>query len=101
MHPDWLYQISYGLADARHLRILLDGPRYAVVQDPGGIWYDNSGPHYGSTSYHLVDKQATHYRKSVGLMDTETLQHGGRAKLAQWKKLIKEREAKENAAHHD
>jgi hypothetical protein len=89
--PDWLYQISYGLAEGSKLRILLENERYAVVQIPGGRWWDNSGAHYGGASYHLVDKTllAT-YRKSVGLLDTMEIQQGGRPKLAQWRKLIEE-----------
>jgi hypothetical protein len=90
--PDWLYNISYGLAEHRYLRILLEGTRYAVVQIPGGTWFDNSGGHYGQTTFYLVDKQATNYRKGIGLLDAKELQHGGRAKLAQWKKLIQEQE---------
>ena len=89
--PDWLYQISYGLAEGSKLRILLENDRYAVVQTPGGRWWDNSGGHYGGASYSLVDKQRLHtYRKSVGLMDCMEIQQGGRPKLAQWKKLIEE-----------
>lgn len=87
--PQWLYDMTYGLAGQRHIRILLENERYAVVQEPGGKWYDNSGGHYGGASYHLVDKQLLHtYRKSVGLLDCKVLQQGGRAKLAQWKQLI-------------
>lgn len=96
-HPDWLYHITYGLASARHIRILLEGQRYAVVQDPGTYWFDNGGKHYGGTEYWLVDKQATHYRKGCGLLDAETLQKGGRAKLAQWQKLIHKKEETCNA----
>ncbi len=87
--PDWLYQITYGLDDCRKIRILLENDRYAVVQSPGGRWGDNSGTHYGATTYYMVDKQdLPKYRKSVGLLDAKELQHGGRAKLAQWKKLM-------------
>jgi hypothetical protein len=89
--PQWLYDLTYGLADQRHIRILLENERFAVVQCPGGKWYDNSGEHYGASSYSLVDKRLLHtYRKSVGLMDCKELQHGGRAKLAQWKRLIEQ-----------
>jgi hypothetical protein len=92
-HPQWLYEISYGLADYRQLRILLENERYAIVQSPGGPWWDNSGKHYGATTYYKVDKQAlATYRKSVGLLDSQEIQHGGRAKLAQWKKLIESTE---------
>ena|SRR5271166_5873683 len=87
--PDWLYQITYGLSEARKIRVLLENDRYAVVQSPGGMWWDNSGGHYGKASYDLVDKRKLDtYRKGVGLMDCKEIQHGGRAKLAQWKKLI-------------
>ena len=79
------------MADYHRLRILFETERYAIVQEPGGNWSDNSGVHYGGTTYWLVDKQCT-YRRQVGLMDAETLQHGGRPKLAQWKKLITERD---------
>jgi hypothetical protein len=89
--PEWLYRISYGLADGHQLRILLENDRYAVVQGPGGKWYDNSGEHYGATTYYLITKEALPtYRNSVGLLDAQEIQHGGRAKLAQWKKLIEE-----------
>ncbi len=89
--PQWLYDLTYGLAEQRHIRILLENDRFAVVQTPGGKWYDNSGAHYGPSSYSLVDKRLLHtYRKSVGLMDCKELQHGGRAKLAQWKRLIEQ-----------
>lgn len=88
--PEWLYRITYGLADSRKLRILIDGVRFAVVQSPGGKWYDNSGGHYGAATYYLVDKQSTTLRKSVGLLDCHTLQHGGRAKTAKWTKLVEE-----------
>ena len=87
--PAWLYNISYGLADCRKLRVLIDGERFAVVQSPGGRWYDNSGGHYGGTTFYLVDKEGT-FRPSVGLLDCKELQHGGRAKLAQWKQLVEE-----------
>jgi len=85
--PDWLYNISYGLADNRKFRVLIDGTRYAVVQTPGGKWYDNSGGHPAYVSYYLVDKQAQ-LRKGYGLLDCREIQQGGRAKLAQWKKLV-------------
>ena len=91
--PDWLYHISYGLADGAKLRVLLENERYAVVQEPGGLWWDNSGGHYGGTTYWLVDKTKLEtYRKSVGLLDCKEIQHGGRPKLAQWKKLIEAKE---------
>jgi len=91
--PQWLFDMTSGLAGQRHIRILLENERYAVVQEPGGKWYDNSGGHYGGASYHLVDKQALHtYRKSIGLLDCKVLQEGGRAKLAQWKRLIEQKE---------
>jgi len=87
--PQWLYQITYGLAEGHQTRILLENDRYVVAQSPGGRWGDNSGTHYGATTYYLIDKQALPtYRKSVGLLDAKELQHGGRAKLAQWRKLI-------------
>ncbi len=87
--PDWLYRITYGLADSWKIRILLENDRYAVVQSPGGMWWDNSGGHYGAASYDLVDKRKLDtYRKGCGLLECKELQHGGRAKLAQWKKLI-------------
>jgi hypothetical protein len=85
--PDWLYQITYGLSEGSKSRILIDGTCFAVVQSPGGRWFDNSGGHYGSTSYHLADKQRQ-YRPAHGLLDCVELQHGGRAKLAQWKRLV-------------
>lgn len=85
--PEWLHGISYGLAGNRNLRVLIDGTRFAVVQAPGGMWYDNSGGHYGATSFYLVDKQRQ-YRKAHGLLDCRVLQHGGRAKTAQWKLLV-------------
>jgi len=91
--PDWLFNMTSGLAEQRHIRILLENDRFAVVQTPGSKWYDNSGGHYGPASYSLVDKRLLHtYRKSVGLMDCKELQQGGRAKLAQWKKLIEQEE---------
>jgi hypothetical protein len=93
--PDWLYNISYGLSDCRKLRVLIDGTRFAVVQSPGGRWYDNSGGHYGGTTFYLVDKQKQ-YRASVGLMDCRELQHGGRAKTAQWKQLVEAADRGEN-----
>lgn len=89
--PDWLYHISYGLADGAKLRVLLENERYAIVQEPGGMWWDNSGGHYGASTYWQVDKTKLEtYRKSVGLLDCKEIQHGGRPKLAQWKKLIEE-----------
>lgn len=90
MQPDWLYQISYGLSGYSKFRILIDGTRFAIVQTPGGRWGDNSGTHYGSTGYHIVDKEATNLRKAHGLLDTREIQSGGRPKLAQWKQLVKE-----------
>jgi hypothetical protein len=93
--PDWLYQITFGLSDCRKIRVLIDGIRFAVVQSPGGKWYDNSGGHYGATTFYLVDKQAK-IRPSVGLMDCRELQHGGRAKTAQWKKLVEAADRGEN-----
>ena len=96
--PDWLYQISYGLAECRKTRVLIDGTRFAVVQIPGGRWGDNSGTHYGQTTYYFVDKQQE-LRSGYGIMDCRELQHGGRAKTAQWKLLVEQsdREAKAKA----
>ena len=91
MQPEWLYQISYGLSGYDKFRILIDGKRFAIVQTPGGRWFDNSGGHYGGAGYHIVDKEAVpNLRKAHGLLDTREIQQGGRAKLAQWKQLIKE-----------
>lgn len=89
--PEWLYQISYGLASYRKLRVLFETERHAIVHSPGERWWDNSGGHYGGVAFYLVDKGAiATYRRGVGLLDTKELQVGGRAKLAQWKTLIKE-----------
>lgn len=85
--PTWLYEITYGLADNRKFRVLLDGSRYAIVQIPGGEFANGQVREYGSTSYYKVDKQAT-MRAGVGLLDAEEIQQGGRAKLAKWRKLI-------------
>jgi hypothetical protein len=85
--PDWLREITYGLAEGRKTGVLIDGKRFAVVKSPGGTWFDNSGGHYGATTYYLVDKEKQ-YRKAHGLLDCRELQHGGRAKMAQWKKLV-------------
>jgi hypothetical protein len=85
--PDWLYNITYGLSEGRKTRVLIDGTRFAVVQTPGGKWYDNSGEHLGYVCYYLVDKQ-TNLRKAHGLLDCRELQRGGRAKTAKWKKLV-------------
>jgi hypothetical protein len=93
--PDWLYNITYGLAEGRKTRVLIDGTRFAVVQSPGGTWFDNSGGHYGATAYYLVDKQQT-LRKGYGLLDCKELQHGGRAKTAQWKQLVEAADRGEN-----
>jgi hypothetical protein len=92
---DWLYQITYGLAECRKIRVLIDGTRFAIVQTPGGKWYDNSGGHYGQTSFYLVDKQAQ-LRKGYGLLDCREIQQGGRAKTAQWKKLVEAADRGEN-----
>jgi hypothetical protein len=73
--------------------VLIDGKRFAVVQSPGGTWFDNSGGHYGATAYYLVDKEAN-LRKAHGLLDCQELQHGGRAKMAQWKRLVEEEDSK-------
>jgi hypothetical protein len=89
--PDWLYNITYGLAEGRKSRVLIDGTRFAVVQSPGGRWYDNSGEHYGGAAYYLVDKEKQ-YRKAHGLLDCKELQHGGRAKTAQWKQLVERKD---------
>jgi hypothetical protein len=89
--PDWLYNITYGLAEGRKTRILIDGIRFAVVQSPGGRWGDNSGTHYGATAFYLVDKQQV-LRKGYGLLDCKELQHGGRAKTAQWKQLVERKD---------
>ncbi len=43
---------------------------------------------YGTTTFYLVDKTQEDRRGGVGLIDACILQDGGRAKLAQWKKLI-------------
>lgn len=87
--PDWLYNISYGLAENRKFRVLIDGTRFAIVQTPGGKWYDNSGGHPAYATYYLVDKHpSANLRKGYGLMDCRELQHGGRAKSAKWKKLV-------------
>jgi hypothetical protein len=91
--PQWLYRISFGLSEYRRIRILINGKRFAVVQIPGGRWGDNSGTYYGSTTYYLVDKQNTKVRDSVGLIECQELQQGGRAKLVQWKKLVEEKDA--------
>lgn len=85
--PAWLYEITYGLTSSTKNRVLIDGTRFAIVQSPGGMWYDNSGGHYGGASYHLVDKQKK-YRPAHGLLDTIEVQSGGRAKTAQWKRLV-------------
>ncbi len=89
MQPEWLYNISYGLAGSQKFRVLIDGDRFAIVQTPGGKWFDNSGGHYGSTSFYLVDKQRE-LRKAHGLLDCREIQQGGRAKTAKWKKLVEE-----------
>lgn len=86
---DWLYNITYGLSDCGKIRVLIDGTRFAVVQSPGAKWYDNSGGHYGQTSFRLVDKEQQ-LRKGYGLLDCHELQHGGRAKTTQWKRLVEE-----------
>jgi hypothetical protein len=93
LQPDWLHNITYGLAEGRQTRVLIDGTRFAVVQIPGGRWGDNSGTHYGAASYYLVDKQQT-LRKGYGLLDCRELQNGGRAKTAQWKRLVEEEDSK-------
>jgi hypothetical protein len=86
--PEWLRRITSGLVGGRKTRVLLENERYAIVQSPGANWSDNGGVHYGATAYYLVDKQAN-MRNSVGLLDCREIQSGGRAKLAQWKGLLK------------
>lgn len=90
--PDWLYQITYDLADGAKTRILIDGARFAVVQSPGGRWGDNSGTHYGATTFYFVDKQQP-LRKGRGLLNCYQLQHAGRAKTAKWKRVVNRCEA--------
>jgi hypothetical protein len=92
--PTWLYDMSYGLSHYEKLRVLIDGRRFAVVQQPGYKWFDNSGGHAGLSTYFLVDKRRP-VRKGYGLINHRTLQHGGRAKLTQWKHDIELVEAVE------
>lgn len=86
--PKWLYDLSYGLAESYKYRVLIDGKRFAVVQSPGGRFMNGQVSQYGSTTYYLVDKTHPDLRGGVGLMEEHVLQDGGRAKLAQWKKLV-------------
>jgi hypothetical protein len=86
--PKWLYDICWGLADNHRFRILLESERYAIVQIPGGDFANGQVRQYGTTTYYKVDKQATTLRAGVGLIDSEKIQDGGRAKLTQWRKLI-------------
>jgi hypothetical protein len=92
-HPKWLYDISYGLADNHKFRVLWENERHAVVQIPGGEFANGQVRQYGSTTYYKVDKNFS-YRSSIGLLDAERLQEGGRAKLTQWKKQIEADSAK-------
>lgn len=85
--PTWLYNMSYGLAHFQKLRVLIDGKRFAIVQEPGYKWFDNSGGHAGYATYFLVDKEKG-VRAGHGLLDQQIIQNGGRAKLAKWKGLV-------------
>jgi hypothetical protein len=88
--PKWLYDMIYGYSEFQKWRLLIDGVNFAIVQTPGGTWGDNSGTHYGKTSYYLVDKRSDP-RHGHGMQYWKELKHGGRigAKTKrEWKALV-------------
>lgn len=89
-HPEWLKEMIHGYSDYQTWRLLIEGANFAVVQTPGGRWGDNSGTHYGKTSYYLVDKRSDP-RHGHGMEYWKELKHGGRigAKTKrEWKALV-------------
>ena len=88
--PEWLKEMIYGYAGYEKFRLLVEGVNFAIMQTPGGRWGDNSGTHYGKTSYYLVDKRSDP-RRGHGMQYWKELKHGGRigAKTKrEWKALV-------------
>lgn len=80
----------YGYSNYEKWRLLIDGENFAVVQVPGSTWSDRTGKHYGTTSYHLVDKR-TDPRGGHGCQYWKELKNGGRIgskTKAAWEKIV-------------
>jgi hypothetical protein len=80
----------YGYVNYYRWRLLIDGMNFAVVQSPGERWGDNSGRHYGATTYYLVDKRSDP-RFGHGVQYWKELKHGGgigSKTKAEWKALV-------------
>jgi Lar family restriction alleviation protein len=80
VQPEWLQKMTVGIAEARKYVCMLEGERFAIVKSPGGHWGDNSGRHYGSVEFEVVDKQhPLAYVVGQGIMRASTrIKYGGR-----------------------
>lgn len=89
--PSWLYEMRSGIEGGRFFSVLMEGPRFAIVKEPGRRYMSGQESAYGAVDYVFVDKTADPAGGTGLCRYGVSLQSGGRltdATKAFWKTLV-------------